>query len=136
LSCHPPPAHRAATLPLPRHCVSRTQTTTRKELADVKKELADVQNELADAKKEAGSASRNTSGSSSRHNEIRDDLKERLGEKEQIKPDAFKQKSAILRKHKEKEERWKMDAKRDKVCTIKTLERSTCVEAVISRGSG
>jgi hypothetical protein len=74
-----------------------------KELADVKKELADVRNELANAKKEAESVSRSTSGNSNRHNETRGDSMKRLCEKEQIKLDAFKQKSAILHKYKEKE---------------------------------
>jgi hypothetical protein len=65
----------------------------------VKKELADIQNELADTEKEAKSASRNISKSSSRHNGMRGDSMERLREKEQIKLDAFEQKSAIWHKH-------------------------------------
>jgi hypothetical protein len=58
---------------------------------------------------------------SSRHKETRGDSMERLHEKEQIKLDAFEQKSAILRKHKEKEEHQKMDAKLENVCTIQVL---------------
>jgi hypothetical protein len=106
-----------------KNTTSKTLKTTQKELAGVKKDLADVRNELVDAKKEMESASRYTSRSSSSHNKTRGDLIERLHEKEQIKLDAFKQKSAILHKHKEKEERWKMDAKAncENVCTIQAL---------------
>ena len=72
-------------------------------LTKIEKELVEVQKELADARKEVGSTSR--------HDERRDDSMERLQEKERIKLDSFEQKAVIARKNKEKEERRKTDAK-------------------------
>jgi hypothetical protein len=100
---------------------SNSLKANKKELVKVKKELVDVQEELANAKKEVESAaSRNTSGSTSRH-DMRGDSMERLREKERIKLQAFEEKSEITRKNEEKEERRKMDAKRDNVSTIQAL---------------
>ena len=99
---------------------SKTWKTTQKELGNVKKDLAEAKEELAGLKNEveSGASRRGRSGS---RNKTRGDSMERLRKNERIKLDAFKLKSAIAGKNKEKEEKRKFDAKHDILCTIQAL---------------
>jgi hypothetical protein len=82
----------------------------------VKKELVNLKKEV-----ESGASRNSCGGRSGSRNETRGNYMEWLREKEHIKLDAFKLKSVLAWKNKEKEEKRKMDAKHDNVCTIQVL---------------
>jgi hypothetical protein len=97
---------------------SKTLKTTQKELGNAKKELAEAKEELLKKEVESGASRRGRGGS---RNKTRGDSMERLCEKERIRLNAFKLKSGIARKNKEKEEKRKYDAKHDNACTIQAM---------------
>ena len=101
-----------------RDAATTKEKTTSNSLKAAKKELAKIQKELAVVQKKLDGA---MIDGTSRQQSTREDSTVRLVEKERIKLQAFEEKSRIVSKIKEQEERRKTDAKRSNVSTIQAL---------------
>ena len=126
------------------YAATTKEKTTSNSLKGAKKELAKIQKELAVMQKKLDGA---MIDGTSRQQSTREDSTVRLVEKEKIKHQAFKEKSTIVSKIKEQEERRKTDTKRANMSTIQALggsgnsfshgrSESTMVVAVAVAGAG